>query len=127
MAHTELSPSLRINRLRIASSFHLSFLYNKSKSLLLLLKHPPKIHYKATVFCESNPAHCQGSSSLLSPPRCQIQRPPFLGSTKSLLSPHLSAKKITAAELFCKAGSEVMRSEGDIAIREWIVSSVLKA
>lgn len=34
-------------------------------------------HRQISLVPKSNPAHCEGSSSLLSRPRCQIQRPPF--------------------------------------------------
>lgn len=72
-----ISPSSRMIRLMLAFSFLLVCLCNNGKSLLLLLKQSSKIHYKATVFCEPNPAHYKGSSSLLSWPKCQIQRLPF--------------------------------------------------
>lgn len=54
---------------------------------------------------------------------------PFFGSTKSLLSPHLSTQKITVGEWSSRKGSEEMHGERgrDVAGREWIVSLALKA
>lgn len=42
----------------------------------------------------------------------------FGGFIKSLVSPHLSALKLTAGDLPSRGGSEVMHSEGDSAVRK---------
>lgn len=105
--------------------FFFPFLYNKSKSLLFLRKKSPQKSTIEPQFVLNQILPAAKKVVLL----CYNQdvkpnNPLILALTMSQLSPRLSTQKITVEEQSSKAGSET-HSEGDLAFREWMVSSVL--